>query len=97
MKKEVLPIIFALFLISIISAETCNLEVSLLNQDPYPAIPGEYVEVVFQIEGIANAECGTVYFELLENYPIQFDPNTNGRVTIESGTYKKDFSSFLID
>ena len=96
MKKDVLPIIFALFLISIISAETCNLEVSFLNQDPYPAIPGEYVDVVFQIEGIANPECGTVIFELLENYPIRFDPDTKSTITIESGTYKKDFSSFLI-
>ena len=88
--------VFALFLISLISAQPCQLDVSLLNQDPFPAIPGEYVEIVFQIKGIANPECGTVYFELLEKYPISFDPNAETTITAESGAYKKDYSSFLM-
>ena len=96
MKKEVFSLIFTLFLVSFIAAEGCDLEITLLNQDPYPAIPGEYVEIVFQVEGVSNPECETIYFELLGNYPLEFDPNTQGLITIESGGYNKDFSSFLI-
>jgi len=96
MKKVILIFALTLFFISFISAEYCQLDVSLLNQDPYPAIPGEYVEIVFQIEGLANQECGTVYFELLEKYPIAFDPEVNPRIKIESGTYQSDYSSFKI-
>ena len=99
MKKSLLIsliLVFSIYSFATINASPCTLDVSLLNQDPYPAIPGDYVEVVFQIDGLANPECGTVYFELLEKYPISFDPNTNPVVTINSGTYKKDYSSFLM-
>ncbi len=99
MKKRILIgffILVVIFSFANISAEACALDVTLLNQDPYPAIPGEYVEIVFQINGIENPECGTVVFELLEKYPISFDPNTNPIITIKSGTFKRDYSSFLM-
>lgn len=76
--------------------DSCNLEVSLINQDPYPAIPGEYVEVVFQIDGLANVNCDSVEFELLEKYPISFDPGVERKVFAESGIFQKDYSSFLL-
>jgi hypothetical protein len=95
MKKEIFGILLAIVFFSFVNA-TCNLDVSLLNQDPYPAIPGEYVDIVFQVDGVANSECNTIYFELLENYPLQFDPYTTNLITIESGTYQRKFQSFLI-
>lgn len=85
-----------LFSLSGVFAEACDLQVSLVNQDPYPAIQGEEAKLVFQIDGLANAECGTVNFELLEKYPITLDPSQQGMYTIESGIFEKDYKSFFL-
>ena len=97
-RSEKLFILLPLFLISLTfaSAIACDLKVSMINQDPYPAIPGEYVKIVFQVDGVSNPECWKIQFELLEKYPLIFDPGQNSVITIDSGTYSKDFSSFLI-
>jgi len=87
---------FVLFGISGALAESCNLDVSLINQDPYPAIPGDYVKLVFQVNGVDNPECGKVNFELLEQYPLIFDPEGVLIYTVDSGVYNKDFSSYLL-
>jgi hypothetical protein len=80
----------------IVTAETCSLEVSITNQDPYPAIPGDYVKVVFQIDGLENTECGTVTFGVSENYPFYLNPDTANPIVINSGTYQKDYGSFYL-
>lgn len=91
-----LLLLYSIFLVANVNAIGCNLDVSLINQDPYPAIPGDYVKIVFQIDGVENPECGNVEFELLEQYPLIFDPGTNPLIQISAGTYHKDFNSFLI-
>lgn len=57
--------LFVIFGMSFAIAETCGLDVGLINQEPYPAVPGEYVKVVFQITGVDNPECGKIDFELV--------------------------------
>ena len=97
MKKVVaLFLVLSLFSLSGILAEGCNLEVSLLNQDPYPAIQGDSAKIIFQIEGIENVECGTVKFELIDEYPITILPGQDKVYTIEAGTFKKDYKSFFL-
>tara|TARA_Y100000310_G_scaffold163491_1_gene163299 strand:+ start:12084 stop:12950 length:867 start_codon:yes stop_codon:yes gene_type:complete len=97
--KESLKLIFGIYLsiifISLVSA-SCNLEVSMINQDPYPAVPGDYVKIVFQVKGVENAECGKVTFSLLEKYPLSFDPDTESTIEISAGTSTKDYQSFLM-
>jgi|TARA_Y100000310_G_scaffold156912_1_gene156324 hypothetical protein len=97
--KRGFQLIFGIFLgimfISFTSA-ACNLEISMLNQDPYPAVPGDYVKIVFQVKGVENVECGKVTFSLLEKYPISFDPDTESTIQVSSGTSTKDFQSFLM-
>ncbi len=98
MKKRQLGFIFVLIFIfsfANISA-SCDLDISLINQDPYPAIPGDYVKLVFQIDGIDNPECKTVDFELLEQYPLVFDPNEQPRYSVNSGVYSRDYRSYLL-
>ncbi len=97
MKKGVIAIaiLMTIFSFTLVSA-TCDLDVTMINQDPYTAIPGDYVKVVFQIDGVAEDECKDVEFELLEEYPIEFDPETNPVVLINSGFYAKDYGAFLI-
>jgi len=98
MKNQILIIFFvlsAIFSSATLSAEDCSLKVLLINQDPYPAIPGEYVKVVFQVEGISNDKCGQIEIKLLEKYPISFDDINDSTIIFRSGVYEKDFSSFL--
>ena len=78
------------------AAEACDLSVSLVNQDPYPAVQGDYVKMVFQVDGIAASGCGEVTIELIEKYPISFDGGEETVYTINSGTYTKDFQNFLM-
>jgi hypothetical protein len=99
MKKRLLSyLIFGILIINItfVLAGPCDLDVSIINQDPYLAIPGDYVKIVFQVQGVENPECGKIEFELLEKYPISFDPLENPKISTESGIYNKDYSSFLL-
>lgn len=96
MKREKLIIFAAVFLfISMASVSAlCEAEVSLLNQDPYPAIPGEYVKIVFQVEGAAlqDATCGDVTLSLINQYPFSTDPGKES-VNINAGGYVRKYSN----
>jgi hypothetical protein len=98
MNKSTLFLSFAVLLflatgmVSALDAQ-CNIDVSLLNQDPIKAVPGEYVDVVFQLEGVDNAVCGTVTFDLIEEYPFSVDPSVSTTKVIQAGSYSSDFKS----
>ena len=88
-KKKV---IFSLFLIIIglpifaSAATACNLDAELINQDPYPALSGGYVEVLFQISGIgSDCENGAIA-ELILDYPFSLDGRDSSRI-LKSSTY----------
>ncbi|MFH1290501.1 MAG: hypothetical protein ABIH92_03770 [Nanoarchaeota archaeon] len=78
------------------SAAACDLDVSMINQDPYPAVPGDYVKVVFQITGLENPDCAEVSFELVEEFPFSLDPGKESTVEILGGTYIRNYESFLL-
>lgn len=84
--------------INFISAATveCNPSVQLLSQDPYPAIPGDYVKMVFQIDGISDSACGDITFELVNKYPLVFDPAQESKISLKSGTFVKDYTTHKI-
>jgi hypothetical protein len=86
----------AIFILSFVSSETCDLGISLLNQDPYPSVPGEQVKLVFQITGLENTECEDVSFELPSKYPITLSSDQKSTYVIKSGTYERDFESFFL-
>lgn len=94
-KRIIIAMLFMLILFPSISA-VCNLTVSLMNQDPYPAIPGEPVKVVFQINGVSGADCKTVTFEVKESFPFTIDPESENPIIINSGTYAKRYSSYYV-
>jgi len=83
-------LIFAVFVLGSVSAEDCVLSASLINQDPYPAMPGEYVKVVFQLSGVENPECGGV------SYPFSLDASESPIKRVIGGVYAQDFESFLL-
>jgi hypothetical protein len=92
MKKSILIISLLLFFGIASSLADCDLKVSMVNQDPYPAVPGDYVKILFQVSGVESTDCGDISFKLLENYPLRFDPGFNPIQTFKSGTFSKGYS-----
>jgi hypothetical protein len=98
MEKRILLslILMILAINSILAATTsCNPQTTLINQDPYPAIPGDYVKLVFQVNGIQDPNCGTISINLRQNFPFTIDPTEKNPIVIESGIYERNFNSFL--
>ncbi len=95
MKKDVTLILLLLLSVSLASA-ACDLDAKLLNQDPYPAVPGDYVKLVFQVEGLDPTQCNDITFELLSDYPIKFNPGETGLKTFRKLDYIKDFEANLL-
>lgn len=97
MKKSLIVLIFLFAVFSFNSVlAVCDLDVSLVNQDPYPAVPGEEVKLVFQIKGIETNDCGNVRFGLVEDYPFYLSPGQEEFYSIESGTFSQNFESFFL-
>lgn len=96
MKKGV--IIAVLFLIALLPLANaiCSINVSMINQDPYPAIPGDTVKIVFQINGTSDPDCGMVTFGVNENFPFTIDPESENPIAINSGVYAKRYHSYYI-
>ena len=101
-KKKVFPMLFlmaVLLVIRYISASSdgaCILNTSLINQDPYPAIPGDYLKLVFQVNGVENPNCGGVSIKLNQAFPFTLDPGATDTFTANAGIFNRDYSSFLI-
>lgn len=74
----------------------CDLDVTLVDQDPSPATPGEYVDLLFQVTGVDNPSCGDLTFKLNEDYPLVFDPGFTGIASAKSGVFAKNFRSFWV-
>ncbi|MFW6220603.1 MAG: COG1361 S-layer family protein [Nanoarchaeota archaeon] len=75
MKKIIfLTIIFLLTInLALADFDFTSIKSTLLNQDPDPAEPGEYVELRWKIEKRGNLEVENLTFELDINYPFFFD------------------------
>lgn len=96
MKRGILFIFLFLFSLNFILASACNLDISLLNQEPYPAVPGETVKIVFQVDGISSNDCGDISLRIVENFPFILDPSSQSSYTIKSGTFTKDYQSYFM-
>lgn len=95
MKKDVTLVLLLLLSVGFASA-ACDLDATLLNQDPYPAVPGDYVKLVFQVEGLDSPDCNDITFNLLSDYPIEFDPGESGLRTFKKLNYIKDYQANLL-
>lgn len=55
------------------ATKTDKIRVTLLNQDPDPAEPGEYVELRFKVTKTGDERYDNITFNLPEEFPIVFD------------------------
>ena len=70
----------------------CFPTVALVSQDPAPAIPGSYANVVFEVSNIASQECENgLAVRLKMDYPFSLDPGVNPIQTLGSVPYAKDY------
>jgi len=95
MKKIFALIFIFMFSISLVNA-SCLLVTNLIEQDPYPATPGESVKLLFQVRGVENSNCKDVVFSIEPEYPFSLIPGQEKTITIKGGTYTQDFNSFLM-
>jgi len=89
-------LVLGLFSLTLVSSKACSPIVTLLNQDPYPAVPGSYVKLVFQVKGLDSVSCGNIKFNLSENYPIRFNPGENGLREFNKVDYINGYESNLL-
>lgn len=97
--KRGLLLIFAIMILTTpatATSDVCDLSVSLINQDPYPASPGDYVKVIFQIDGTADPKCKELTFQIEESYPFSLDPGSENALTIETGIFERNYNSYLL-
>lgn len=93
MKKSLVLSVFLFTVLTSSALAECNPLIQMVNQDPEPAVPGDYVRILFKVSGIAGPECGDITLELLDNYPLRFDPGFNPVQTLKSGTFARGYSS----
>lgn len=97
MKRSLVIFVCLFYLTSLVyAANACDLDISVYNQDPYPAVPGDLVKIVFQIDGISSKDCGDINFKLIEKFPFTLDPSSEKEYFLRSGTYSKDYNSFYM-
>lgn len=58
---------------STVITNTQYLRTTFVNQNPYPADPGSYVDVLFQIENIGTKSAENVTVEIVPQYPFSLD------------------------
>ncbi len=100
MKKSVLfgvfLLTFGIFVITLsgVHAAACDLKVSLVNQDPYPAVQGDSVKLLFQVSGVQNSECKGAYFRLDPEYSFSFADSKDSTLKALSGsTYTQSYKT----
>src|SRR3989338_3713608 len=54
-------------------ARTSQIEVTLINQEPDPAEPGNYVDARFKLDNNGSEEARNVEVEILPEYPFSLD------------------------
>ncbi len=74
-----------------VAANPCSPTIQIVNQDPIPAIPGDYVKVVFELDGLVN--CNGYAVKLNPQYPFSLDPGSEQIQTIGGGSYVADFKN----
>ncbi|PJE81872.1 hypothetical protein COU58_00085 [Candidatus Pacearchaeota archaeon CG10_big_fil_rev_8_21_14_0_10_32_42] len=86
---------FAIFLISLVSA-VCTLEVSLVNQDPYPAVQGDTVRILFQVSGVQDSSCNGASFQLDPGYSFTLNSQDMKVRSLSGGTFTQGKSEWNI-
>ncbi len=80
MKKFVLMMFLVALIVPFVMADTdfARTKATLLNQDPDPAEPGDYVELRWKVEKLGNDILEDLEYKLELEYPFSFDNGDDG-------------------
>jgi hypothetical protein len=73
-------------------SNSCSLQVSLVNQDPYPAVQGDTVKLLFQVSNVQNPDCNGAYFRLDPGYAFSLTQNDSVRI-LQGSTYTQNYNN----
>jgi len=59
--------------------EGSTVDITLINQDPVTAQPGEYVDLKFKVSNTGENTAKNTSIELIESFPFSLDPGTSTR------------------
>lgn len=99
-KKQI--ILMTLLIASLLTVSFANdnnfakLNEVLLNQNPDPANPGDYVEIRFKVEKEGNAEIRDIEYELIPKYPFSFDSSDTPIKKLEDWAGNSEDDEFFI-
>ena len=82
MKKLILLLFVSCFLFSSALAGTTGLELSIPRYEPYPAQPGEYVDIWLKIENTGSGTANNIQIEMVDNFPFSLDPTTTANIDV---------------
>jgi hypothetical protein len=89
--------LFSLILIlnisTVLAAESspCSPTIKLVSQDPNPAVPNDYVKVIFEISDMGN--CNGFAVRLNPEYPFSLDSNATAVQVIETNPYSSGYKT----
>lgn len=94
----VISVLLSLMFVSgLVSADSSTyLKATLLNQDPDPANPGEYVELRWKVEKFGDDTLSDITFTLDLDYPFSFDSIDTAQKTIGDWSGYSDDDEFYI-
>jgi len=73
------------------ASTSCDLKISLVNQDPYPAVQGDSVKLLFQVSGVQNPDCKGAMFRLDPEYSFSFADKKDSSLKVLPGvTYSQE-------
>ncbi len=85
---------FFVLMIAGVFATSCNLAASLVNQDPYPAVQGDSVKLLFQINGVQDVSCNGATFKIDPGYAFSLQNGDNGIRTLSGSTYVQNYQNY---
>ena len=71
----------------------CQLDIKLVNQDPNPAVPNNYVKILFQITGLENPYCPGASVKLQPEYPFSLDSNVDQVQVLKGSTFVSGYQT----
>ncbi|MGM5482251.1 MAG: COG1361 S-layer family protein [Nanobdellota archaeon] len=73
------------------------LKLSLVNQQPDPVEPGDYVDVRLKIENLGDSSLDDIQIEFIPSYPFSLDPGDSHLKEINSlSSFQKDDRAYML-
>jgi len=77
MKRLAFLFLFAFLVLGLANAALTGISVDISKYEPYPAQPGQYIDVWISVQNIGGGSAENVQVRVSPSYPFSIDPNEN--------------------